>query len=491
MGKHQYPCTRLDLETKLKAIVGRTLGEIDTAHVFKLTETNPKVTGIAGDVIEQSVIGYPPNSGQEPDLVVDGVEIELKTTGLKRASKGRGMEAKEPMSITAVSVDTIASEEFKSSNFWHKVEHLLIVYYLYDSDTTVKAADYALFPVKGYQFHEFDAEEIETLANDWQLIHDFITDIQTRYHDDESRKREYPRLSSSLRANLMLIDTAPKYPHPPRVRLKRSTVTTIARKNFGDTMEQLPKDYTTYAAIDAHCHKLAEEYSGRTVGDLAEEFGEPLTNKKTGRERKGIAEPLICKMFGGKARKMSSIELFSKIGLRGKSIVLTKSGTRTEDMKLITIDFDQFEAGSVFEESQIYEYFANNQLLCMVFEEPSANARLADNVFLGFKRIAFDTDFIEAETRRVWERIAYLIASRKLVDVVDRDKNGIPKVNKTGVIRSAPNFPKAKDGAVFVRGTGDDSTLKPEIVNGIRMYKQQLWIKGSYIAARLRGADWL
>ena len=91
MGKHQYPCTRLDLETKLKAIVGRTLGEIDTAHVFKLTETNPKVTGIAGDVIEQSVIGYPPNSGQEPDLVVDGVEIELKTTGLKRASKGRGL----------------------------------------------------------------------------------------------------------------------------------------------------------------------------------------------------------------------------------------------------------------------------------------------------------------------------------------------------------------------------------------------------------------
>ncbi len=72
MSDFQYVCTRLELEAKLEACLEKTLGEIDTAHVFDAARENPKITGIAGDVVEQSVIGYPPNPGQEPDLVVDG-----------------------------------------------------------------------------------------------------------------------------------------------------------------------------------------------------------------------------------------------------------------------------------------------------------------------------------------------------------------------------------------------------------------------------------
>ena len=35
---------------------------------------------------------------------------------------------------------------------------------------------------------------------------------------------------------------------------------------------------------------------------------------------------------------------------------------------------------------------------------------------------------------------------------------------------------------VFVRGTGVDSSDKRECVNGVRMYCQQVWIKGSCLA---------
>jgi hypothetical protein len=35
---------------------------------------------------------------------------------------------------------------------------------------------------------------------------------------------------------------------------------------------------------------------------------------------------------------------------------------------------------------------------------------------------------------------------------------------------------------VFVRGTGVDSSDKRECVNGVRMYSQQVWLKGSYLA---------
>ena len=467
------------------------MGEVDEANVFAITESNPKVTGIAGDVVEQSILGYPPDSLQRPDILVDGVPTEVKTTGLRPSKKGQGLEAKEPMSITAVSLDTIASEEFPDSNFWHKVEHMLIVYYLYDSETTVKAADYAAFPIKGYQFHEFDDEEAATLQSDWQLVHDFVKRIQDEHPDESERRELYPLLSSALRKDLMLIDTAPKYPHPPRFRLKRSTVTAIARKNFGDSMEQLPRSYTSYAAIDMKLHTVSGDYSGKTVGEICGKFEIPLVTKK-GKEAKNVAEQMVVRVFGATG-KMSRIELFSKIGLTAKSITLTKEGKRTEDMKLFTIDFDEFsDPQATFEESLFYEYFANNQLLCVVFEEPSKDAPLADNVLRGFKRLSFDDEFIACEVRPVWERIRELISTRTLEFVPSINKTtGKPVINKTGVPKGAPNFPKSKNGLVFIRGTSTDSRRKPEIVNGIAMYKQQVWVKGSYIAERLDAEPWI
>ena len=104
MSDKEYAFVRVELEEKLESVRNKTLGEVDTANVFAITETNPKVTGIAGDVIEQSILGYPPDSRQQPDILVDGVPTEVKTTGLRPAKQGKGLEAKEPMSITAVSL---------------------------------------------------------------------------------------------------------------------------------------------------------------------------------------------------------------------------------------------------------------------------------------------------------------------------------------------------------------------------------------------------
>lgn len=488
MGEYQYHCTWVDLEKKLKASVGKTLGEVDSAHVFDIAKTKPKVTGIAGDVIEQSVIGYPANSDQEPDLVIDGVEVELKTTGIRQSKKGEGYEAKEPMSITAVSLDTIATENFESSNFWHKLEHMLIVYYLYDSPSTVKAAEYASFPIKGYQLHEFDKEEIETLKSDWTLVRDFIKTIQDQHSDEEERRALYPKLSSALRKDLLLIDTAPKYPHPPRFRLKRSTVTSLVRKNFGTGYKQLPQKYTSYAAIDFELHKIAARFVGQTLGDMASELNVPFDPSKN---NKNLAEMCVTRAFGSEG-KMGNIELFAKIGLKPKTVALTEKGARTEDMKLFDIDFDEFYEDIDFTSSLFHEFFSNNQLLCMVFEEPNAQAPLTENKLLGFKRVSFDDDFIDSEVYHVWTRIRDLIRNNQLVDVVVTDKKtGMPKVNATGIVSSAPNFPKSREGKVFVRGTGTDSTKKPLRINGVNMYRQQIWVKGSYIANRISSEPWI
>ena len=52
--EHRY--TRQLVEDLLEGCLNKTLGEIDKNNVFNRTKENPKITGIAGDVIEQSVL---------------------------------------------------------------------------------------------------------------------------------------------------------------------------------------------------------------------------------------------------------------------------------------------------------------------------------------------------------------------------------------------------------------------------------------------------
>ena len=474
---------REELERILDECLNKTLGEVDKNNVFDRTKIHPKITGIAGDVIEQSVLGYPPDTRQEPDLDVDGVKTELKTTGIKYIRNNTQFVAKEPMSITAVSPDTIVDETFDDSNFWHKLAHLLFVFYLYDSPTTVKAAEYDNFPIKGFKFYEFNSEDTEILKNDWTIVRNFISCLQDNYDDYEN---EYPRISYELRPQLMYIDTAPKWPNKPRFRLKRTVVTSIVQDHFGESLEQLPKTYTSYSEIYETCHELTDQYKGKAIHELVD-----LLDINVRTVNKSIGEQIIVKMFGGSSKKMQDIKLFNKLGIIGKTLTLTERGLRKEDMKLFTIDFSEFTEDAEFEDSQIFDYFANNRFLCIIFQRPHANAKWNDNVFLGFKMINFDSDFIENDVRNTWERIKDLVVNDKLEDVIVLDRHGQPRKNRSGNIMSAPNFPKSSEGNVFVRGTSSTSDVKPLTLNGIKMYNQQIWVKGLYIVEKLDSEDYI
>lgn len=468
----------------LDSCLNKTLGEVDSNNVFDKTKTKPKITGIAGDVIEQSVLGYPADNRQEPDLDIDGIKTELKTTGIKYKNNKREFVAKEPMSITAVSPHKIINETFLKSNFWHKLEHILFVYYLYDSPLTVKASEYANFPIKGYQFHEFDSNDADILKKDWETVRDFIKYLQEEYENYED---EYPRISYELRPKLMYIDTAPKWPNHPRFRLKRTVVSSIIKEHFGEKMEQLPGKYTSISEIDDVCHELSKKYKGKSIEELLN-----LLDIDVNRINKSIGEQIIVKMFGGQSKKMQNIELFNKAGIIGKTLTLTEKGLRKEDMKLFTIDFDEFYyEDSQFEDSQIYDYFTNNRFLCIIFQKPYNDAKLIENRFLGFKMINFDEDFIESDVKQTWFRIKDLIINNKLKDVINYDKHGNPRKNRNGVIMSAPNFPKSSEGNIFVRGTSSTSEVKPLTINGIQMYNQQIWIKGLYIVEKLNNEPYL
>ena len=89
--------------------------------------------------------------------------------------------------------------------------------------------------------------------------------------------------------------------------------------------------------------------------------------------------------------------------------------------------------------------------------------------------------------RACWEDTRSKIFNRTLVDVVQRKKNGLTQYNKNGEVSSAPNFMKSAQNTVFIRGSGEDSSLKnkTECVNGIRMIPQCIWLKGKAVVEEL------
>jgi hypothetical protein len=487
MALHKF--TRIELDTILSNVVGKTLGEVDVKNVFARTISHSKITGIAGDVVERSILGYPSDQDKDPDLIVDGIKTELKTTGIRQKSD-LVYEAKEPLTITAVSPHSITEEEFETSSFWHKLEHLLLVYYHYDSPETVPAAEYANFIIKGYHFHEFTNEDKEILKNDWLIIRDFIQTLKETY---ENPQDEYSRISSDLKKKLMLIDTAPKWPNRPRFRLKRTTVSTIVQKHFGAKFEKLDETYSTFLELDDELHRLTKQYKNMTVRELINILGITMKINAKGDVSKSVTEQIIVKMFGGEAKKLSNIELFSKIGIIPKTIVQTIEGSRTEDMKLFQIDFKEWtNPDTLYEDSFVYSYFNGQQFLCIIFVEPSTDAKLLDNKFIGFKRLTIDESVLENDIKTVWEIIRDLVNNNKLREEPVLDKNNNQRITpKTKIPMTAPNFPKAKEYNFFVRGSGTDASKKPLLLNGISMYSQYFWMKGHVAVSMLKDIDFI
>ena len=508
MAEHIY--SKADLIERFDAILGKSLAEIDNLGLFEQMQEFNLQKGVVGSLIEQCVLGYAPDSKQEADLLVlDGEEAqktELKSTGMVISSDPvTHFVAKEPMSITAVGVYDIDRQDFITSHFWDKLEHMLLVYYHYTADHPVTPYEYREFPVKGYEFHEFEPHEVDALRQDWENVRALAARVVSHHPGPRDKdwkaavKQEYIDVHGELRRVLNYVDLAPKF--PPRFRLKKPIVSTMIAKHFGYSLEQLPGKYSVVADIDRKCRELSALYSGKTVGEIAREFGISISTAK-GKDPKGISEQIIISMFGGTSKKLNQIDLFSRFGLIAKSIVLSATGGRTEDMKLFQIDFEEMtrtittdEDGTsrpvVFEDSDLYAYFADHGFLCVIFEEPEIATgeahSLAENKFVGFKRLVFSDDFIDNTVRYLWDDTRDKIHNNRLVDVTQCRKDGTVVRNKNGEISSAPNFMKSKENAVFVRGSATDSSMryKTECVNGIKMIPQSVWIKGTAVIDEL------
>ena len=531
--------TKSFVHTLLEGVKGKTLGEVDSSHQFARTKKSEKITGIAGDVIEQSVFGYERDSKQECDIEIDGVLTELKTTGVRVPKsdlpKVKGkigdaynvyLGAKEGISITGVTFEPTIQTDFNTSHFWEKSEHLLIVFYEYKSYKAVSASAYADFPIVDYCYNTFSDEEKAKLCNDWEIVRDYLQGIYSQYEDVNERNKQLVGFTHKLRPNLLLIELVPAYKkrkkkedsnkkqaesfQKPRYRLKQTFVDYIVRGHFdksrANTEISLRESFSSFSELDARCHTISIKYKNKTFAQLKEELGieAEISNKSFG-------SLCVLKMFDADCKRLNQISDFTKTGIIAKTITITPTGSRTEDMKLRHIDFEEWADKDLdFQDSDAYSYFCEHSFLCPVFcergnmgikkkdeSEEEYNKRIEEEskktTFEGFKRFAFDDEFIDNEVRRMWDDSRELIHQKTLKWEYIYDKAGNKQKNKSGSYMGSPNFPKSADYVVFFRGGANDSSneAKTEVVNGIKMLPQFIWLKGTYIADKLKSIEYL
>ncbi len=497
--------TKAQIYAILENVKGKTLGEVDKSHQFDRTIKSEKITGIAGDVIEQSVLGYERDGNQECDIEIDGVLTELKTTGVRipksdlknvRGKTGEAynvyLGAKEGISITNVTFEPTIETDFNTSHFWEKSEHLLIVFYEYKSYEVVPASCYAQFPIVDYCYNSFSDEEKAKLQNDWEIVREHLQKVYNEFPDVDNRYEQLIGFTHLLRPNLLLIELVPGFKRKasgsyqkPRYRLKQTFVDYIIRGHFNKSRANneivLKESFSSFTQLDARCHALSERFRGKTLAELKKMLGVDASVKD-------IAAKCVIRMFGTDCKRLNQISDFTKAGIIAKTITITPTGGRTEDMKLKHIDFEEWADRDVdFEDSDVYDYFCEHSFLCPIFCEHDSED-LNKTTFEGFKRFAFDEEFIENEVRRTWEDSRNLIYRNELKWEYVYDKQGHKRKNSSGSYMGAPNFPKSSEYKVFFRGGADVSTEKTrtECVNGIRMLPQFFWLKGSYIANKLQ-----
>lgn len=422
MAKGNHSFTEQEIRKRFGAIIGHTVAEVDTAGVLTASAAS-RNKGRIGAVIEQSVLGYPADSDRRPDIVIDGRPWEVKATGLKEGARG-GWCAKEPMSITAVAPEGIVTESFSTSAFWHKPERLLVVYYLYVRPGRGVKVEYAGFEFKGYDLHTWREVDRCRLEADWTTVREFV---RTALKGDVDT--EMPNLSTLINPQLLYLDTSPKWPNRPRFRLKASLVTLMARERLDDGLHMIPDQggLSSMSELKAHLHGISDACAGQTLEELAAPFNLPIKTK-SGRENKSLAEQVVVRLFTGHAGKISQVPLFAKAGIVFKTMTLTPTGGRTEDMKLNpSIDFDELCDPSVeFEDSSFAVPFIDSTMVVAVFEERYRNCPLYQCRFIGFNTLWLGT-YLDA-ARALWDGMRGLIFSDGLVDAPVLKKDGTPRV---------------------------------------------------------------
>ena len=438
---------------KANEACGKTFREIDQHGRLD----SKRSRGALGQIIEESFFGYEVNSNAEADFANLG--IELKVTPFKQ-NKDKSLSAKERLVLNIINYMTEAEKGFYDSSFWKKNQKLLLMFYEWKKE--LDRGDYRIIETILFEYPE---EDLAVIKSDWELIQAKINSGLA--HELSEGDTQYLGActkganKNSLRAQPYSKELAMQR----AFSLKQSYMTALVRQYISN--EKLVNFSSLQELQEKSIKQLLNERFAPFIGMTMEEMAAHLNIHINPKNRSAVPN-LISALLGVKGTKLDKIAEFAKANIQFKTVRLQQNGKPKESMSFKNIDFEEI-VHEEWEESYIRNYFAETQILFVVFQFDNEGALR----FKGIKLWHMPEQTIEQELFDYWTEIRKVLAEGV---IVTQTKKGMEN-----------NFPKSNfNGVVHVRPKGVDSSDTVQLPDGQKITKQCYWLNASYVAEILK-----
>lgn len=427
--------------------------------------------GGLGQVVEKAHFDIETNNRPTPDFEEAGVE--LKCTPLKELKDGSRV-SKERLVLGIIDYLEEAGKTFRTSSFWTKDQHLLLMFYLHTKG--VSFLDFIFNIVRLWQFPEADLKIIE---DDWQKIHDKIASGQAHELSEGdtfylaacpkgsragaemrqqpgtgtlAQQRAYSLKSSYI--NTIILDSmlhsemcdGMRLSQRQRAKIRQTIakseaiVKSIGDYGRGETFDQLV------------CARFAK-WKGRTIEQIAAALQVEITKNPK------AVTPRTCRAILGV--RTPNVAEFDKAGVLMKTVRLSSDGNLKESMVFDNIDFFRLVAEREWEESALYATLTK-RFLFVVFREnedgDKGHIALEGSFFWTAPREALN------KARQVWEDTKHKVQAGDY-----------------------SHFTKIADGLDFhVRPKARDSHDLTPTPQGTMEKKKAFWINRAYVLRTIR-----
>ena len=454
----------------LAAAKGMTFRELDKTG----RANSPANKGALGNIIEESVLGYPVNSDAEADIQIGDERYELKVMPAKHIRKGKQISAKERLVIDIINFMKLAAEkDFDASQFWSKAKNIILVCYFDDRADKQKELRVDCSVIEAALLR-YTQEDLATIRADWKTIRDKVANG----HADQLSESDTNYLAACTKgadSSTLRDAPAPNDADVPTIRAKQrafsykaSYMTTLLRKLLRkDSSETLPMRQNQ--ALEDYIHQKVSEYFGKSTEYLAQHLDVTPSAKQFNFQ-------LALRMLGAAGSSVGKIDQFAKANVSSiKTVVMYNTvNMPQEHMSFRQISADEWaELGDPsieWHDSFLYNYFEENRFLFMVFKALGIRRAQSDkltDVFTDAFLWNMPEEDIEQYVRPVWEELHRLMVDKQSLHYA-RGTNRIP----------GPSFNKV----FHIRPKGQTNKDTVPLPNGELIPKQAFWLDKHYIA---------
>ena len=415
--------------------------------------------GSFGNILEELYFKLKRNSRSEPDFYRTG--LELKTGGLKKLKNGE-FRAKERLVMNIINFSKIHKEDFKSSSFYKKNSHLLLVFHIFDKN--LQDIDKLIKVVGEWSYSNNDLKIIES---DWKKIQKKIKDGKAHTLSEGDTLYLGASTKGSKSAKSMANQPFSKIKaHRRAFSLKYKYINHViacisGHKNdiYGSIIND-PNIIDSNNSFEDIVIKKFVPYLGKNIDDIKEYLGMDLNKKNNKGYHAGITKRILGIELGKR------IEEFEKAGIIVKTVRL-----KSNDMPDQHVSFPTFKFKEIINES---------------WEGSDWKRILESKFFFIFLRISNEGN--KFEKVKFWNMSQTDIdeAKKILTKTIEVLNSGriVRKVEKNGTKKNF--FPKPSENKIgHVRPHGHITTYElptPDRLTGLKDYmKQSFWFNARYV----------